>query len=216
MVAQCLFAVGGATLEDVKEALALFLTSVVRGRQPPALAEALVGRDDLPDLVTNALESLELALKTVDGGIEELLRVVIQSWPGLGIRAGYRPWRRAASHFQRLGRPFRNQEISEDSITRLASAVDLSRVEALIDIDYSERESVSVMNYHQTKGREADVVIHLFKANDYFGPESEPFETTSRLLNVAISRARQTVIVILPPNPHPVVAPFASLPPALN
>ena len=67
------------------------------------------------------------------------------------------------------------------------------------------------MNYHQTKGREADVVIHIFRDDDYFGEEGEPFEELSRLLNVALSRARERVFVILPPNPHPLVEPFGFL-----
>ena len=64
------------------------------------------------------------------------------------------------------------------------------------------------MNYHQTKGREADTVVHVFRPNDYFGREVEPFAKTSRLLNVAVSRARQRVVVELPPTPHPLVEPF--------
>ena len=38
------------------------------------------------------------------------------------------------------------------------------------------------MNYHQTKGREADVVIHVFHDDDYFGNEAEPFEELSAYL----------------------------------
>ena len=40
------------------------------------------------------------------------------------------------------------------------------------------------MNFHQTKGREADVVLHVFLENDYFGDETEPFPESSRLMNV--------------------------------
>ena len=45
---------------------------------------------------------------------------------------------------------------------QLCEIVERSRVEALIDLDYSERGTVKLMNYHQTKGREADTVIHVF------------------------------------------------------
>ena len=67
------------------------------------------------------------------------------------------------------------------------------------------------MNFHQTKGREADTVIHVFRSDDYFGRETEPFDTASRLLYVAISRARQRVVVVLPPDPHPLVKPLMTL-----
>ena len=143
--------------------------------------------------------------------MDDLVDVAMQSWEGLDIAAGSRVWRRAASHFRRLSRPLRNREVSKDAMQLLWGIVERSRVEALIDLDYSERGRVKLMNYHQTKGREADTVIHVFRSDDYFGGEVEPFEETSRLLNVAISRARQRVVVILPPEPHPLVAPFAML-----
>ena len=89
--------------------------------------------------------------------------------------------------------------------------VDAARTEALIDLDYSERGKVQIMNYHQTKGREADIVVHVYRDNDYFGNQHEPFEEPSRLLNVALSRAREKVIILLPSNPHALVQPFAEL-----
>jgi DNA helicase-2/ATP-dependent DNA helicase PcrA len=67
------------------------------------------------------------------------------------------------------------------------------------------------MNYHQTKGREADAMIHEFQDDDYFDREGEPLEKTLRLLSLAISRARQRVVALLPPSPHPLVQPFAQL-----
>jgi DNA helicase-2/ATP-dependent DNA helicase PcrA len=120
-------------------------------------------------------------------------------------------WQRAAGHFRRIVNPFKEMGVSAENIKLLNDAVDRSRVEALFDLDYSERGKISLMNYHQTKGREADVVIHVFHDDDYFGDAAEPFEELSRLLNVALSRARERVIVLLPPNPHPLVEPFKAL-----
>ena len=54
-------------------------------------------------------------------------------------------------------------------------------------------------------------MVHLFRTDDYFGREREPYERTSRLLNVAISRGKQQVIIILPSSPHPLVEPFVAL-----
>ena len=66
------------------------------------------------------------------------------------------------------------------------------------------------MNFHQTKGREADAVILLI--HDYRSRErSEPFPEGSLLLNVAISRAREQVNIILSENPHPLVEPLMAL-----
>lgn len=64
-------------------------------------------------------------------------------------------------------------------------------------------------------GREAmrsgmDVII-AFRSGDYHGREAEPFPAASRLLYVALTRARTQVTLILPTDPHMLVAPFASL-----
>lgn len=60
------------------------------------------------------------------------------------------------------------------------------------------------------KGREADAVILVYRNGDYF---SERFraEESSRVLYVSLTRARKQICVVLPPDPHPLVAPFAVL-----
>ena len=89
--------------------------------------------------------------------------------------------------------------------------MDRSQTEVLIDLDYSERSSVKLMTYYQTKSREADTAIHVYRQEDFFGREGEPFEEASRLLNVAITRARKRLLLILPHDPHPLVEPFNAL-----
>ena len=212
MAAQCSFALRLVTDEEVRESFGLFLTASVRGSEVPELARALTGRARLPDLIEEALKQLEDALTAAtDGMMEDLFGIVMQSWEGIGIGASFRPWRSAAAHFGRLSGPLREAHVSETAVRQLLEIVERSRVEALIDLDYSERGRVKLMNYHQTKGREADTVVHVFRPDDYFGREEEPFADTSRLLNVAISRARIRVIVVLPPTPHPLVEPFTNL-----
>ena len=212
MATQCARAMGLATDGEVRESLGLFLTAAVRSQQPPELARALIGEATLPGPIEEALQQLETALRAAnDGTMEELAEIAMQSWGGLGIRAGYRPWHRAAAHFRRLVGSLRQLPPSEDTIRRLLEIVERSRIEALINVDYSGRGTVLLMTYHQTKGREADTVIHVFRADDYFGREVEPFEEASRLLNVAISRARQRVVIVLPPTPHQLVEPFTVL-----
>ncbi len=212
MATQCLFAVGLATDEGIRESFGLFLTAATRRRQAPPLALALIGKSDLPGPIEDSVSSLGRSLtEAADGTLEDVAITAMQSWENLGIRAACRPWRRAAAHFRRLVWPLRTSVVSDESVRHLSEIVEGSRVSALIDLDYSERGRVKLMNYHQTKGREADTVVHVFGADDYFGSEVEPFDNTSRLLNVAISRARHRVIVVLPPTPHPLVEPFTIL-----
>jgi DNA helicase-2/ATP-dependent DNA helicase PcrA len=215
MNAECSLALGLNTAEEMCTAMATFLTAVTRGKRVPELAYALLGRMTLPGEIEVALEQLQTALKTAaDGTMADLTSVAMRSWQGLRIRAGSKSWQHAAGHFRRIAYPYRNNGVSEETIALLNEAVERSRVEALIDLDYSERGRVRLMNYHQTKGREADMVIHVFHSDDYFGPpekQKEPFEELSKLLNVALSRARERVIILLPSNPHPLVEPFEVL-----
>lgn len=209
MATQCAFGTGLADSNDVRRSLAIFLTSSVRGRTAPLLALGMVGRGRIPVGVDSELSRLEKALVlAAEGTVGDIAEVAMNSWEGLSITSGKRPWSRAAEHFGRLIGELRHTKVSEDSIGQLLAIVERTREEALIDFNYGERGALKLMNYHQTKGREADTVIHVFRSDDYYGREREPFEVTSRLLNVAISRARQRVIVILPPDPHPLVEPF--------
>ena len=211
MATQCAFGLGFATSDDIRKSYALFVTASKRTRNAPEVAQALMGQGhfSLPQPVNDALLQLDADLKeSANGYIEDLVRVAMQSWELLLINTGISAWQRAAAHFMRLAGPVRKLSASEDSVRRLLEIVERARVDALIDFDYSERGVVRLMNYHQTKGREADTVVHVFRSSDYFGKEQEPFAQTSRLLNVAISRARERVVVILPPNPHPLVEPF--------
>ena len=79
---------------------------------------------------------------------------------------------------------------------------------ALVNRDGAEQGNVHVMNLHQTKGREADATVLVFRDGEYFGQESEPYESNSRLLYVGLTRARNHVTVVLGEDPHPLVAPF--------
>ena len=212
MAAQCAYAAGLLGDDDIRESLALFLTASVRGRDAPPMALALIGSGGLPSQVDNAISELEWALTGATyGTMGDLGQIAMRSWFGLGLAAGFRPWRRAAQHFARLLTPLRDEQVSEEAVRRLQAMVDRSQTEALIDLDYSERSRVKLMTYHQTKSREADTAIHVYRQEDFFGREGEPFEEASRLLNVAITRARKRLVLILPHDPHPLGEPFNAL-----
>ena len=212
MAAQCAYAAGLVGDDEVRESLALFLTACVRGRNAPAMAIALIGSGPLPNRVDNAIGELECALVGATGStMGELAQIAMQSWYGIGLTSGFRPWQRAAQHFGRLLTPLRDEQVSEETTRRLLAIAERSQTEALIDLDYSEQSRVKLMTYHQTKSREADSAIHVYRGEDFFGHEGEPFEEASRLLNVAITRARKRLVLILPHDPHPLVEPFNAL-----
>ena len=153
MATQCAFGIGLASDAEVRESFALFLTASVRHRHVPELAEALIGESLLPSLIVDALQRLEDALcAAADGAMLDLAAIAMQSWEGLGITAAFRPWRGAAVHFRRLLWPFRDRQISEESVRQLLETVERSRIDALIDLQYSERGTVKLMNLPSDQG----------------------------------------------------------------
>ena len=81
--------------------------------------------------------------------------------------------------------------------------------------DEGSTVSVQLMNFHQAKGREVDGVILAYGQDEFHARrnEIEPYVRQARVQYVAISRARRRVSVLLPPRPHPVIAPFAQIVP---
>jgi len=93
------------------------------------------------------------------------------------------------------------------------TVVERRHANPLLESDPVVPGPVQVMNFHQTKGREADAVILVYRNGDYLADRhaTEPFEESSRVLLVALTRAKKEVIVILPSEPHELVAPLAGL-----
>ena len=212
MAVQCAFGARLASSQNLRESLGLFLTASVRQRKVPNLARAMAGLAQLPPAIEDALQQLESDLSQAAGGtIDDLVQVAVDSWDNLRMASSRRPWRLASSQFKRIAGPVGRKPVSEDTIRELLDDVDRRSDDALINVDHTGLGRIKVMNYHQTKGREADTVIHVFRSDDYFGREVEPFESTSKLLNVAVSRARQRVIIVLPSTPHLLVKPFIQL-----
>jgi DNA helicase-2/ATP-dependent DNA helicase PcrA len=79
---------------------------------------------------------------------------------------------------------------------------------SFVELDSGDSGAIQLMNFHQTKGREADAVILSFSSADYYGRGSEPYDEASRVLYVSMTRARRQVVVMLPSDPHPLVEPF--------
>ena len=208
MEAECKYALGLAEWDQVTIEIALFLSSTTR-TGTPELARAIMDGDELPVLVTDAIEALRLALTdNTSGTMAELLEVVCGSWQKLPL-TGQESWKRAVAHFRRLARAVLSKPCGEEALSPLLRTLDAGRSDSLVDRDYSELGAISLMNFHQTKGREADTVIHVYTEQDYF-PGREPYPDASRVLYVALSRARRNVVIMLPPNPSGLVAPFLS------
>ena len=214
LATMCAFAVGLATSKDLRLGLATYLTSCTRGKNPPPLAVALAYGSPLPVVVSQRVRTLESRLReAADGTLEDLLGVARDGWKAIGITSGVRPWRRAYPEIMTIARPFSGFPASKENVHRLITASDSRRPNALVEFDSTKWGPIQLMNFHQTKGREADAVLLVYRSEDYLADHTahEPFEEASRVLFVSLTRARQKVVVVLPEDPHPLIAPFATL-----
>jgi DNA helicase-2/ATP-dependent DNA helicase PcrA len=212
MVRLCAFGAGSASQSEARAGLATFLTACTRGDDAPELARQLIGDGDLDQTFEGRLERLEGDLLDArTRGMEPLARRATHAWAALKIRKGARAWRVAAPLFLGIARPTLGNAVTPDAVAKLRSLVEKRRPRALVEMDMVHRSPVQLMNFYQTKGREADAVVLVYGSTDWFGKEGEPFTKASRVLFVSLTRARERVVVILPPAPHRLVAPFAAL-----
>jgi DNA helicase-2/ATP-dependent DNA helicase PcrA len=209
-------AVSEATLMDVRVAFATFLTAATRGKAPQ-LAFTLIAKTDLPPLLDELFRALSARLQTAaTGTIGAVLQVVRIAWSSIFTEGGTsRLWIRAFGTFAAFADGAGSMPATPDAARILVERAERSRAESLAsELDETHGVPVQLMNFHQTKGREADGVVLVFRRGDIYASwreDREPYERPSRLLYVAISRARHKVTVILPPNPHPLISPFIGL-----
>lgn len=214
MAVMCQFAVGETDARAVRSALATFMTACSRGNRAPDLAVALANARPMPRGLEERLQALEAALIDVAPDPAGVAGVVERSWPALGILAGNRPWARACPLFGPVvRRATRGHALDGDAVTAIGREAREMRSAALLDSNRIRRPPTQLMNFHQTKGREADAVLLVYREGDVLSGwrDSEPYEESSRVLYVSLTRARRRLSVLLPPNPHPLVAPFARL-----
>lgn len=197
------FAAGMTNWGNVLVRMAVFYTSTVRSRRAPDLA-FMLGRGQAEGLLATRLDELRVALSDAPD-LDAAAHIAATGWPALGLNRGYRQWRRAAAEVIRL------MAVSGHVLDAVSRQVETMRMESFTDVDAGDQAAVQVMNLHQTKGRESDAIVAVFRPNDYYGNESEPFESASRLLYVVLTRARQRVTLLLPNTPHQLVAPFVVL-----
>jgi DNA helicase-2/ATP-dependent DNA helicase PcrA len=211
MVTMLEFAVGLREWGGVAEAFAVVLTATVRSTNPPSLAVSLTTGVNLPRILGERLVALQGELREAHGDAGRLATLVAEAWDRLGFTSGRRAWQRAGRNLTALIARQRGRGAKE-VVTRLALSIAGLRNESFVELDSGDSGAIQLMNFHQTKGREADVVILSHSSDDWYGRDAaEPFDEPSRVLYVSLTRARHRVIVLLPPSPHPLVAPFSDL-----
>lgn len=206
------YCIGDATWGNVLEALAVFLTSAQRGRQVPPIAYQVMngsGQTSLQGRLSALREQLSSA-----ASIRDAMAISGSAHNTLGLPQKSAAWLQATTLLAVMhARAARTSSIRDDHqmVAVICAEAREASYAALTDSALDSRE-VQLMNLYQTKGREADATVVVLREGDFMGYESEPFPTTSRLLYVVFSRAREKIVVLFIGDKfHPAVAPLASV-----
>ncbi|MFI7019934.1 UvrD-helicase domain-containing protein [Streptomyces sp. NPDC050164] len=196
----------GQKRTQVRRALAVFVTACLRGGGLPALAAQMLDKSNAA--LERALRALAQDLRSAGTGpnadIDRLTDIVTGAYARIGTFRGQEAWRQAAPTTRRALRLLKQDQ----SITAVAEELHRARDETLVGDTRQGPRPVQVMNLHQTKGREADTTILLLADGEWYGHEGEPFPIGSRLLYVAMTRARHPAHLVVSANAHSLWAPL--------
>lgn len=200
------YAAGTASWDDVRIALGVTLTANVRSSTAPQLAVFLRDGAGYPAAFGQQLLALADSLDAAGGDVSAAAGVAAGAWEALGFLNGRRAWQRAARTF--TSAVARAQLEQEAQLDRLSKVIAGFRDASFVELDAGDGGAIQLMNFSQTKGREADATILSYTSRDYYGRGGEPYDEPSRILYVSMTRARHKVVIMLPPAPHALVAPF--------
>jgi DNA helicase II / ATP-dependent DNA helicase PcrA len=214
-VAMIRFSVGEIGWEEVLLALAVFVTSAQRGSQVPALARDILDATGSRTLQARLTELRTRLSREQDASVEASLNTAAEAHGIIGLASKSSAWAQAASLLRTMRARASRQAGRTGSkrvvVRKISSAAKEAASSALTEVAVDPKE-VQLMNLYQTKGREADATIVVLREGDFMGKEGEPFPTTSRLLYVVFSRARERIVVLLVGDYlHPAVDPLTQL-----
>jgi DNA helicase-2/ATP-dependent DNA helicase PcrA len=202
------YATGAGSWEDVRIGLAIALTAAHRGKEPPAIALGLRYDQGLPQQVTDGLGELATALQAA-ATLTDSAAIAADARRRIAI-TDERNWTRAGD--QLVTAAYRAEHAGPGALDHLRRIATDLRTASVVSGESNEAGAVQVMNFNQTKGRQADAVILNCLSSDWYGHASEPWASPSRLLYVALTRAEKTIVILLPSHPHQLFRPFATVP----
>lgn len=192
-------AAGDGSMDAVRRALGIFVTSTERGGRAPNLARMIAGQWSAPDTLVARLDQLRSSL-TSAASLTDILDTVAQVPGEIGLTRGERAWARSTVILRGLLGPriCRAADLPPGGFDFLRERLTDEQVSLLTYNDTGDPAGVQLMGLYQSKGREADATIVVLRGNhlDYFGNEPEPMPHGSRLLYVVLTRARFKTIVL--------------------
>ncbi len=209
------FATDQDTWARVHQMLALFLASSYTLRSTPELARRLAMGEPLPGGLARALDAARDTATAMRGRpISEFLDWTRRSWSEMFVgHRGIKLWELGLDDLVGQTLAWAPVPLDETSANVVASVAAQRHVVAAVDGLPSSPSPVQLMTTHQAKGRELDAIILIHDQRDYT-PEvatTRDWIATTRLHYVAISRARETATLMLPPEPKTFFAPYATV-----
>ncbi len=207
------YAAGQSTFDAVKHYLAVFVTSVERGNGVPNLASIIMQEQESPPTFAARLQQLGQQLYGAES-VREAMMIANEAHTKLGLTRGERTWASAATILRNSLSPrlLRAHTFPPGGLDYLRERLSNQHIALLTDSKAGSSADVQLMGLYQSKGREADATIVVFRQDDYFGQEPEPMQNGSKLLYVVLTRARKkTIVLTLGSNLPKLVAPLKAL-----
>jgi superfamily I DNA/RNA helicase len=120
---------------------------------------------------------------------------------------GDRLWRTGSRDLASQSIAIGPEPLNEKTATELDAVARRRKTDGYIDDFGTPQLPVRIMTTHQAKGREMDAVIIVHHNDDYI-PTADKLK---RVHFVAVSRARNTVSIMLPSRPNMLVRAYANL-----
>jgi superfamily I DNA/RNA helicase len=206
------FAAGRAEWRTALERIAVFLYDSRRGRDN--LPQLLVDDPEaLPARPLQRLAALREAMPAFkDRSVEEFLVAARPAWSGLLLGGSLTLWEMGADDLRGQSLGIRGHALSVGGADELYEIAVARRTGAVTQMITGQLAPVRLMTRPQAKGREMDAVVIVNHPDDFERDES--LNNDRRVLFVMVTRARQSVSLVLRPDPPSLLAPFARLAPA--
>jgi DNA helicase-2/ATP-dependent DNA helicase PcrA len=202
-----LFAVGLASWDAVCERIAVFLTAAQPRSEPPNVALMLIGtRKYMSGSLPTRLENLQKSLLALVGRPTADLYPLADTFMA-PFGWGDRLWRTGSRDLASQSIAIGPEPLNEKTATELDAVARRRKTDGYIDDFGTPQLPVRIMTTHQAKGREMDAVIIVHHNDDYI-PTADKLK---RVHFVAVSRARNTVSIMLPSRPNMLVRAYANL-----
>jgi DNA helicase-2/ATP-dependent DNA helicase PcrA len=209
IAAMAMYATGQGDWDDVCARMAVFLAASQAKHQVPTVCERLINnREELSVALQNGLDALKRDLEGLDG---QPINGLFEKADGFMLRFtwGKRLWSIGSRDLAGQAAAIVREPLSPERAQLLDAIARRRHGDSSLDEILAQPLPVRLMTTFQAKGREMDAIVLVHHPEDIM--KNNEHEKLSRVHFVALSRARQTVSIMLCPNPQLFVAPYGGL-----